>query len=464
MLFESDSVEKVPPQSVEIEQAVIGAMLLERQAILKVIEILDETCFYRNAHRKIFRAIISLFERDEPADQVTLVEELRKKKELEEIGGAFYIASLVTNVATAANVEYHARILLEKALLRKLINISTEITAECYDGTEDVFELIDRAEQKIFQISERRLGSGFIPLEEILHTTIEEIEKLQYRTSKVVGVPTGFDRLDEMTAGLQPSELVIVAGRPSMGKTALCLNIARNAAVDYGIPVGIFSLEMSDHQLAQRLICAEARIDQHLLRTGRLRPEEWSRLSICVGRLAEAPIYVDDSPALSALEIRAKARRLQVERKIGLIIVDYLQLMQGPRGAENRQQEISQISRSLKALSKELNVPVLALSQLSRAVEMRGGDRRPQLSDLRESGSIEQDADLVMFIYRPAVYGIQVDDDGQSLEGVAEIIIGKQRNGPTGNLRLVWLERCARFENPAMEFESSFKEGEEQPF
>jgi len=443
--------ERVPPQAVDIERAVLGAMLIDRQAISKVVEILDESCFYVSSHRKIYRAILALFERDEPADQITVVEELRKRRELEEVGGVSYLAELAGEIPTSANVEYHARIVLEKALLRKLINVSSQIAEECYQGTGSAFDLIDRAEQRIFSLSERRFIRGFMSLRDVLHVTFEQIEgiheRYRDRAPGITGVPTGYDKLDELTAGLQASDFIVVAGRPSMGKTAFALCIAKSAA-DHGIPVGIFSLEMSSSQLAQRLLCAEARVDQHRLRTGRLLDEEWSRLSICVGSLAEAPIYIDDSPALSALEIRAKARRLQVEHNVGLIVIDYLQLMRGPQNVENRQQEISQISRSLKALAKELDIPVVALSQLSRAVEARGGDHRPQLSDLRESGAIEQDADLVMFIYRPEVYGITEDKTtGRSLEGVAEIIIGKQRNGPTGTVYLAWVDRYARFEN-----------------
>ncbi|HID95122.1 MAG TPA: replicative DNA helicase [Candidatus Latescibacteria bacterium] len=445
--------ERVPPQADDIERAVLGAMLIDRQAVSKVIEILDESCFYRNAHRKIYQAIIALFERDEPADQITVAEELRKRGQLEDVGGVLFLATLVRDIPTAANVEYHARIVLDKALLRRLITLSSQIATECYEEAGDVFELIDRAEQMIFSLSERRLKRGFLPLESILHETFEAIEKSHHKPGGVIGVPTGFTKLDELTAGLQASDLIVVAGRPSMGKTAFGLNIARNAAVETKVPVGIFSLEMAGHQVAQRLLCAEARVDSHLVRTGRLPDHAWSRLSIAVGGLAEAPIFVDDTPALSILELRAKARRLQAEHNVGLIIIDYLQLMTGPTRAESRQQEISIISRSLKALAKELNVPVLAISQLSRAVEARGGDHRPQLFDLRESGAIEQDADVVLFIYRPERYGITEDAQGNSLKGVAEIIIGKQRHGPTGTVHLTWLDQYARFENPAFERE-----------
>lgn len=443
--------ERIPPQAVDVERAVLGAMLIEREAVPKAIEILDADCFYRNAHREIFSAIVALFERNEPADDRTIVEELRKRSALEAVGGASYLAELATEVATAANVEYHARIVQEKALLRKMIALSTQIATECYEATQDVFELIDQAEERIFSLSARRMRKGFEPLSAVLHDTFEVIERSHQREGVVSGVSTGYDELDEMTAGLQPSDLVIVAGRPSMGKTAFALSVARNAAVQHRIPVGIFSLEMANHQLAQRLLCAEARVDAHRLRIGRLPDEAWSNLSRAVGKLAEAPIFIDDSPSLSALEVRAKARRLQSEHGISLVIVDYLQLMRGAGRVESRQQEISQISRALKALAKELNVPVIAVSQLSRAVEMRGGDRRPQLSDLRESGAIEQDADVVLFIYREERY-----DPDTEQKGVAEIIIGKQRNGPTGRVRLTWIEEYARFENPVFRREEPF--------
>lgn len=444
--------ERVPPQAPDVERAVLGAMLLDNQAIGRAVEILDESCFYDSSHRKIFQAICALFERNEAADQITVAEELKKRGVLEETGGVLYLAELTAEVATSANIEYHAKIVLEKALLRKLIAISTQTVTECYENTGDVFEIVDRAEQRIFSLSERRLKKGFVPLRPVLHETFEAIEKSHEKPTAVTGVPTGFVKLDELTAGLQPSDLIIVAGRPSMGKSAFGLCLARNVAVEEGIPVGIFSLELANHQLAQRFLCAEARVNSHLMRTHRLPDQGWANLSLAVGRLAEAPIFVDDTPGLTVLELRAKARRLQAEHNIGLIVIDYLQLMTGPARAENRQQEISIISRSLKALAKELNIPVVALSQLSRAVEMRGGSRRPQLADLRESGAIEQDADVVLFIYRPAHYGITEDEEGNPTEGIAEVIIGKQRNGPTGTVRLAWIDKYAKFENLATEF------------
>ncbi len=439
------NAERLPPQAIEAELSVLGAMLLDKAAVGEVLEILEAGSFYREGHRRIFEAIVSLFERNEPADLVTVTEELRRHKKLDQVGGRVYLASLLENVATAANVSYHAEIVLKKAILRRLIETATQIVAQGYDDVSDIDELLDRAEQQIFSIRERRLRQGFVPLERVLHTTFEAIEKLHDRQGGVIGVPSGFKKLDELTAGFQPGDLVIIAGRPSMGKTALALNVARHASVEAGIPVAIFSLEMAGYQLAQRMLCSEARVDAHRVRAGTLPDEDWSKLSICVGVLADAPIYIDDTPGLGVLDIRAKARRLLAEKNIGLLIVDYLQLMQGPRGAESRQQEIAMISRSLKGLAKELHLPILALSQLSRAVETRGGERRPQLSDLRESGALEQDADVVLFIYRGELY----DYDNEDLKGKAEVIIGKQRNGPTGVVHLTFNNRYTRFDEPA---------------
>ena len=422
--------------------------MLELEAIAKAIEVIDDSCFYADKHRQIYRAIVSLFERNEPADLVTVSEELKKRKLLDEVGGPLYLTSLVESTPTAANVSYHAKIVLEKSLLRKLITTATQIVAESYDASENAHDLLDRAEQKIFSLAERRLRKGFDPLRIILHDTFEAIEKFHDRKGHVIGVPSGFTALDEYTAGFQSSDFIVVAGRPSMGKTAFALGVARHAAVEAKVPVAIFSLEMSSHQLAQRMLCAEARVDAHRVRTGRLPDQDWSRLSISVGALAEAPIFIDDTPALGILELRSKARRLMTEHHAGLIVIDYLQLMVGPKGAESRQQEISEISRSLKALAKELSVPVMALSQLSRAVETRGGRKRPILSDLRESGAIEQDADVVLFLYRPEIYELKDERTGEA-EGVAEVIIGKQRNGPTGSVLLSFVKQYAKFENPA---------------
>ncbi len=455
--------DRVPPQAIDAEKSVLGAILLSREAIGRVLEILDAESFYLDAHRKIYEVAIDLYDRNEPVDILTLSEELKRhpseapraggdenapKNWLDEIGGAYYLTELAESVPTAANVEHYAKIVLEKALLRQLITVAAEITEDSYRADENVFDIIDRSEQRIFALSERRLRKGFVPLDNVLHETFEEIDELHKRESGVTGVPTGFDQLDALTSGFQRSDLIIIAGRPSMGKTAFSLNIARNAALDHGVPVGIFSLEMANYQLAMRMLCAEARVDSHLLRTGRLADEDFMKLGMVVGNLARAPIYIDDTPGLSLLELRAKARRLKSDKGLGMLIIDYLQLIQGPRGAESRQQEISAISRSLKALAKELNIPVVALSQLSRAVESRSGDKRPMLSDLRESGAIEQDADVVIFIYRPERYGEKVDKEGNSLEGIAEIIIGKQRNGPIDTVKLTFIAEYARFENP----------------
>lgn len=452
-----ETAERLPPQATEVERAVLGAMMLEKEAVAKAVEIIDGSSFYSEKHRRIYEAIIFLFERNEPADLVTVSEELKKRKELDDIGGPLYLTSLVESTPTAANVTYHAKIVLEKSLLRKLITAATQIVAEGFDATEDPHDLLDKAEQMIFSLAEKRLRKGFDPLRDVLHDTFETIEKFHERKGHVIGVPSGFASLDELTAGFQPSDLIIIAGRPSMGKTAFALCVARNAAVEAKIPVGIFSLEMASHQLAQRMLCAEARVDAHRVRTGRLPDEDWSRLSISVGALAEAPIFIDDTPALGILELRSKARRLMTEHNVGLIIIDYLQLMQGPKGAESRQQEISEISRSLKAMAKELNIPVIALSQLSRAVEVRGGQKRPILSDLRESGAIEQDADVVVFLYRPELYDLKDERTGESLEGLAEVIIRKQRSGPVDTVQLTFLKEYAKFE------ERSFRD-EQRPF
>ncbi len=440
-----EAFDRLPPQATDVEGAVLGAMMLEKEAVARTVEIIDDSCFYSDKHRHIYTAIVALYERDEPADLVTVSEELKKKKMLDAVGGPLFLTSLVESTPTAANVAYHAKIVLEKSVLRKLITTATQIVAESYEGMEDPHDLLDRAEQMIFGLAEKRLRKGFDPLRTILHSTFEAIERFHDRKGHVIGVASGFDALDELTAGFQPSDFIVVAGRPSMGKTAFALCVARNAAVKDKVPVAIFSLEMASNQLAQRMLCAEARVDAHSVRTGRLPDDDWSRLSISVGALAEAPIFIDDTPAQGVLELRSKARRLMVEHNIGLIVIDYLQLMKGPKGAENRQQEISEISRSLKAMAKELNVPVMALSQLSRAVEVRGGEKRPILSDLRESGAIEQDADMVLFIYRPEVYGRKDERTGEA-EGVAEVIIGKQRNGPVGTVKLMFKKEYAKFE------------------
>jgi replicative DNA helicase len=457
---------RVPPQAVDIEEQVLGAMLLEKEAIAKVIEVVDDEVFHAERNRRIFQAIMVLFERGEPADTITVAEELRRRGQLESAGGESYLVELTMKVASAANVEYHARIVLEKALMRKLIGETTAIAGRAYNQTEDAFDLLDQAEQAIFKISEWRLKRNYVSMDKAVHDTLEMLESIHGTHGGVTGVPTGFRDLDTLTGGWQNSDLIIIAGRPSSGKTAFSLSLSANAALHRSkpTPVGIFSLEMSTQQLIMRLLCAEARVDAHAVRTGRLPEDDWKRLSIGAGRLAKAPIFVDDTASLGILELRAKARRLKAEHDIGLVVVDYLQLMQGPKSAENREKEISAISRSLKALAKELNIPVLALSQLSRAVEGRT-DKRPILSDLRESGAIEQDADVVVFVHRPEMFMDPKSDRFSEVQGRAEIIIGKQRNGPIDDLMLAFVNRYARFENLALPSVEQLPPGpEETPF
>ena len=435
---------RMPPQAVEVEQAVLGAMMLEQRAIVRAVEVLDESCFYHAPHSRIFAAMIELFERGTAVDQLTLTEELKRRGQLDDVGGVVYLAKLGSEVATAANIDFHARIVLEKALGRKLIETSSEVIERAYAADEDVQILIDNAEQKLFTLSENQIGEGFEPLEKVMGETFEHLEHVHAGGGTVLGVDTGFPDLNDQMSGFQKGDLIILAARPSVGKTAFALTLARNAAVEAGVGMAIFSLEMSKMQLAQRLLSVETKVDLHKLRTGRLRDEDWMNLTHNIERLARAPIYIDDTPGISVLEARAKARRLQREHGVGMVIIDYLQLMSGHIRTQSREQEISQISRGLKAMAKELDVPVLALSQLSRAVESRT-DRRPQLSDLRESGSLEQDADVVMFIYRPEMYDLK-SPDGESLEGLAQIIIGKQRNGPVGSVDLMWNKESATYE------------------
>jgi replicative DNA helicase len=442
------------PQALEAEQAVLGSMLTSKEAVSKAMQWVSAGQFYKDAHVRIFSCMVNLFEKGEPIDAISVVDRLKKKKDLESVGGAYYITGLAESVPTTANVEYYAKIVLEKHTLRRLIQVSHEVSKEAFEDAQDVDDILDSAESAIFNISEKRLRGGFEHIDPILQNTFEELDKIATNPGIVTGVPSGLMDLDAITSGFHSGELIIVAGRPGMGKTALALTMGRNTAVMDKTGVGIFSLEMANHQLAMRLLCAEGRVDSHLVRTGKLPKSQWKNLSIAVGQLAEAPIYLDDTAAMSVLEVRAKARRLKAEHDVGLLIVDYIQLMTGPKGAESRQQEISQISRSLKALAKEIEVPVIGLSQLSRAVESRS-DRRPQLSDLRESGAIEQDADVVIFLYRPWVYSQEEDDRGK-----ATIIVAKQRNGPTGTIEATFIDRFARFENIAafaeMEAESPF--------
>ena len=441
---------RMPPQAVDVERAVLGAMLIEREAIPRAIELLPPDAFYDNANQRIYGAILALFERGNPVDLITVTEELKRRGEIDDIGGTYYLTDLTAQVASAANVEYHARIIAEKSLLRKMIGTMTTLVGEAYDAGADAFELMDKAESEIFRISESQLRRSGLSMKDVVKATLEQLEAVHGNEGGITGVPSGFNRLDQLTGGWQKSDLIIIAARPSMGKTALSLAVARNAALHPRTPAGVafFSLEMGAQQLAQRLLTSEARIDAQAARTGRMNDRDWSALARAASSLAEAPIFIDDTPGLNVLELRAKCRRLKAEHDIGLVIVDYLQLMQGTGGNNsNREQEIAQISRSLKGLAKELDVPVIALSQLSRAVETRGGDKRPQLSDLRESGSIEQDADVVAFIYRAERYGIMVDENGTSTQGTGEIIIGKQRNGPIGEAQLAFVSQYARFEN-----------------
>src|SRR4051794_13788196 len=437
-----------PPYSEDAEQAVLAAMLIDQDAVMRAVEVVDDTMFYAERHRRLFRAMISITERGSVVDPLTLADELSRKAELESAGGKDYIGFLVDAVPTAANVEYHARIVKEKALLRRLIEVSTEIVGEAFRGGQTADELLDLAEQKIFQVAQQRTSEGFSRIKELLWPTMERIEAIHAGGESVTGIASGFNDLDDLTSGFQPSDLIIVAARPSMGKTAFTLNIAQHAAIEKQKKVAFFSLEMSKESLVQRMLTAEARIDAQKLRKGMLRDDDFPRLARAAGILSSAPVWIDDTPGITLLEMRSKARRLKAEGGIGLVIVDYLQLMQGPSNSESRQQEVSQISRGLKALAKELNVPVVALSQLSRAPEQRTGDnKRPQLSDLRESGAIEQDADLIMFLYRQEFYDGPVDKDGNSLEGKAEVIVGKQRNGPTGIVNLFFQKQFTRFEN-----------------
>jgi replicative DNA helicase len=435
------SSHKLPPQNNEAEQSVLGGILIENEAINKVLEILSVDDFYRDAHQKIFGGMVDLTEKDEPVDLITLTNDLRKKNQLDSIGGASYLASLNDSVPTAANIEFYAKIVKEKATLRKLIQTSTEIITQSYQDRGDVEDLLDEAEQAIFRISENRVRPSFYHIKKIVKDSFEIFQRLYEKKELVTGVSSGFRDLDRMTAGFQPSDLIIVAGRPSMGKTAFCLNVAQYAAVENKIPIAIFSLEMSKEQLVIRMFCSEARVEGHRLRTGYLSESDWPKLTLAAGTLSESPIFIDDSPALTVLELRAKARRLKGEHGLGMIIVDYLQLMRGRARVESRQQEISEISRSLKALAKELNIPVIAVSQLSRKTEERQG-MRPQLSDLRESGAIEQDADLILFIYRDEVYNRTEDNPNK---GKAEVIIGKQRNGPIGKIELAFLDKFTAF-------------------
>ncbi|MDE2772296.1 MAG: replicative DNA helicase [Gemmatimonadota bacterium] len=441
--------DRSPPASPEAELSVLAGMLIDRDAAARALEHVNDSMFFREAHRRIFRAMTRLFERGDAIDVITASEELKKTDELEGIGGLEYLAQLLDAVPTAANIEYHARIVRERALLRRLIDASQQIVRDAYDqGEREVDEILDQAESRIFQVAQSRAREGFVWIKEILWPTFEHIERLQESATGITGVATGYRDLDRLTTGFQKGDLIVVAARPAMGKTSLVMNIAQNSAIEQKVTVAIFSLEMSKEQLVQRLLCSESRVDAQKLRRGRLSPEEYQRLAASAGHLNTAPLWVDDSPGTTVLEMRAKARRLKAETDLGLLIIDYMQLMSSATRAENRVQEVSEISRGLKSLARELDVPVIALSQLSRAPEQRT-DRRPQLSDLRESGSIEQDSDLVMFLYRPEYYYGPLDKDGNSLEGQAELIVAKQRNGPTGTVALYFQKAYTRFDSVA---------------
>ncbi|MCB0834162.1 MAG: replicative DNA helicase [Bacteroidetes bacterium] len=458
---------RIPPQAIEVEEAILGSMLMDDTAVSKVIDYLDESSFYKEAHRLIYQAMVRLFDRSEPVDLITVTEELRKSDHLDRVGGTYYISGLTQKVPSASNIQHYAKIIIDKSRLRKLINVGGQIVSMAFQDTEDVDTLVDQVEQQIFQIAQDRSDQGFQMLNPVLHRAFEQIESFHHKPGGVTGVSSGYRSLDQMTSGFQNSDLIIVAGRPSMGKTALVLSIARNVAIDYKKPVGFFSLEMSSLQLVMRLLCAEAQVDAHKVRTGMLPSNDWSKLSLGVGRLSNAPIIIDDTPSLSILELRARARRLKAERQIELLIVDYMQLVTAStRANANRQEEVALISRSLKALAKEIDVPVVALSQLSRAVEQRGGEKKPMLSDLRDSGSIEQDADLVMFVHRPDYYEHEGLSRGTEVVP-AEIIIGKQRNGPVGEVSLGFIKKFARFveldTNRGQEIPPPHV-GEDQPF
>jgi replicative DNA helicase len=432
-------IDRVPPQNIDAERSTLGSMMLEKEAIEKGTEVLKPEDFYREAHRVIFEVIVHLANKGEPIDMITVSEELTRRNMLDKVGGIAYLTALANAVPTAANIEYYAKIVAEKSLLRSIISVATNIVGMGYEATEEVNVILDEAEKQIFQITQRRNTKGFVSLRNILIETFERIEKLYESKGGVTGLPTGFTDFNRLTAGLQPSDLIILAARPSMGKTTFALNIAQSAAVDLKIPVVVFSLEMSKEQLALKLLCSEAGVDNQRIRTGTLMDNDWPRLSHALGSLSEATMFIDDTPGISALEIRARARRIKAEHGLGLIIIDYLQLMQSKTRSENRQQEVSEISRTLKSLARELNVPVIALSQLSRAVEQRT-DKRPNLSDLRESGSLEQDADLVGFLYREDYYNPETDK-----KNITELIIAKQRNGPVGTVELLFQKEFSKF-------------------
>ena len=440
----SEGLGKLPPQARDLEEAVLGALMLEKNALNAVVEFLKPEHFYADAHKEIYQAIIDLFKASEPVDMRTVVNQLRKMGKLELVGGAYVIAELTAKVSSAANIEYHARVIIEMAIKRDLIQIASQIHHDAYEDSTDVFELLDKTEQSVFEISDSNLKKNYDNMRNLMARAIQELQVLKDHKDGLTGVPSGFTALDRITSGWQRSDLVIIAARPGMGKTAFVVSALRNAAVDFKMPVAIFSLEMASIQLVNRMISAEAELEGEKIKKGNLADHEWAQLVHKTSRLSSAPIFIDDTPALSILELRAKCRRLKAEHNIQLIVIDYLQLMRGEQGG-NREQEIASISRALKGIAKELNVPVLALSQLSRGVETRGGDKRPQLSDLRESGSIEQDADIVMFLYRPEYYKITVDEEGLPTQGMGEVIVAKHRNGSTGTAKLKFVGKFTKF-------------------
>ena len=438
------ALNRVPPHNLEAERSVLGSMLLDKDVIPSVTEILRSDDFYREDHKEIFEAMVELFDKGEPIDLITVSEQLKLRGTLEKVGGLEYLAAIANAVPTTANVKYYSKIVEEKAILRKLIKASTEIVNMGYEASEEVSYVLDRAERNIFDVLEKRNTKGFSHIRDVLVDTFNMLEDLYNNKGHVTGIPTGFIDLDNKTSGLHNSDLILIAARPAMGKTAFALNIAQHAAVHSHVPVAIFNLEMSKEQLVNRMLCSEVMIDSQKIRTGKLEDSDWQKIAMSLGPLSEAPIYIDDTPGASITEIRAKCRRLKLEKNLGLVVIDYLQLMQGSGRSESRQQEISEISRSLKILAKEINVPVLTLSQLSRAPESRT-DHRPILSDLRESGAIEQDADIVMFLYRDDYYNPDTEK-----KNIAEVIIAKHRNGATGTVELRWMGEYTKFANLEM--------------
>lgn len=437
---------KIPPQAIDLEEAVLGAIMLEKDAIISVIDIVTEECFYKEIHQIIFSSILTLSKELQPIDLLTVTENLRKTNQLDAIGGPYFLAQLTNKIASAAHIEFHARIITQKYIQRELIRITSEVQEKAFDNSLDVDDLIDFAESQLFEVAMGNIKKETQKIDSVIDQALKRIEDLSNRPEGFSGVPSGFTKLDRITSGWQPSDLIIIAARPSMGKTAFALTMTRNIAVEHKKPVAFFSLEMSSIQLVNRMIVAETELSSEKIRNGNLKKYEWEQLEIKLKQLVDAPIFIDDTPAISVFELRAKARRLKIQHNIQILIVDYLQLMSGPPEASgNREQEVSTISRSLKAISKELDIPIIALSQLNRSVELRSGDKRPQLSDLRESGAIEQDADLVIFIHRPERFGLLQDADGNSTKGLAEIIIAKHRNGSVGDVQLKFKAEQAKF-------------------